>query len=55
MGYLKGKYSLEEAKELLKKNTRHFAKRQLTWFRPDIRIKWLTSSNILSYEQRLHF
>jgi tRNA dimethylallyltransferase len=55
LGYLKGMYSLEDAKELLKKNTRHFAKRQLTWFRPDIRIKWLTSSNILSYEQRLHF
>ena len=41
LGYLKGKYSLEEAKELLKKNTRHFAKRQLTWFRPDRRIIWL--------------
>jgi len=40
LGYLKGKYSLEEAKELLKKNTRHFAKRQLTWFRPDRRILW---------------
>ncbi len=44
LGYLKGKYSLEEAKELLKKNTRHFAKRQLTWFRPDHRITWLPSS-----------
>jgi tRNA dimethylallyltransferase len=44
LGYLKGKYSLEEAKELLKKNTRHFAKRQLTWFRPDQRITWLTPS-----------
>ena len=43
MGYLKGRYSLEEAKELLKKNTRHFAKRQLTWFRPDRRITWLPS------------
>ena len=38
--YLKGRYSLEEAKELLKKNTRHFAKRQMTWFRPDRRIIW---------------
>ena len=40
LGYLKGKYSFEEAKELLKKNTRHFAKRQMTWFRPDKRIIW---------------
>ena len=31
--YLKGELSLEETKELIKKNTRHFAKRQLTWFR----------------------
>lgn len=41
MGYLKGKYSLEEAKDLLKKNTRRFAKRQMTWFRADPRIHWL--------------
>jgi len=46
LGYLKGKYSMEEAKELLKKNTRHFAKRQLTWFRPDRRITWLPSPNV---------
>jgi tRNA dimethylallyltransferase len=41
LGYLKGEYSLEEAKELLKKNTRHFAKKQLTWFRGDKRIRWI--------------
>jgi len=40
LGYLKGRHSLEEAKSLLKKNTRHFAKRQMTWFRPDRRIEW---------------
>ncbi|MEK6732628.1 MAG: tRNA (adenosine(37)-N6)-dimethylallyltransferase MiaA [Candidatus Omnitrophota bacterium] len=45
LGYLKARYSLEEAKELLKKNTRHFAKRQLTWFRPDKRICWVNSQN----------
>lgn len=42
LGYLRGKYTLEEAKELLKRNTRHFAKRQLSWFRPDKRISWLS-------------
>lgn len=38
--YLKGKCSLEEAKELIKRNTRRFAKRQLTWFRADSRVRW---------------
>ncbi|WP_026494694.1 tRNA (adenosine(37)-N6)-dimethylallyltransferase MiaA [Butyrivibrio sp. WCD3002] len=33
LSYLNGELSLEEATDLLKKNTRHFAKRQLTWFR----------------------
>lgn len=41
IAYLKGEYSLEEAIELLKRNTRRFAKRQLTWFRADRRIQWL--------------
>lgn len=40
-GYAKGDYSLEEAKALLKKNTRHFAKKQLTWFKADKRIEWV--------------
>lgn len=31
--YIKGECSLEEAKEKIKSNTRHFAKRQLTWFK----------------------
>ncbi|MCL6557599.1 MAG: tRNA (adenosine(37)-N6)-dimethylallyltransferase MiaA [Firmicutes bacterium] len=39
--YLSGEISLEGAVELLKMNTRRFAKRQLTWFRRDARIKWL--------------
>ncbi len=37
--YLSGKYDLEAAKELIKRNTRRFAKRQLTWFRKDKRIE----------------
>ena len=39
--YLDSKISLREAKELIKKNTRHFAKRQLSWFRNDERIAWI--------------
>ncbi len=33
--YLTGKYTLEEAVDAIKKETRHFAKRQLTWFRKE--------------------
>lgn len=40
-GYLKGEYGLDKATELLKRNTRRFAKRQISWFRPDKRIKWI--------------
>lgn len=43
--YLKGEYSLEEAIEILKRDTRRFAKRQLTWFRRDNRIKWFDVNN----------
>lgn len=40
IGYLDNNYSLEEGLELLKKNTRNYAKRQLTWFRRNEEIKW---------------
>lgn len=39
--YLNGKIALERAVELIKKNTWHYAKRQLTWFRKDKEIKWI--------------
>jgi len=41
LGYLDKRYPLEEAGELIKKNTRHLAKRQMTWFRQDERIRWI--------------
>ena len=44
--YLDGACSLEAAKELLKRNTRRFAKRQWTWFRADRRIKWFDTSKM---------
>lgn len=40
-GYLGAAYDIEAAKELIKKNTRRFAKRQLTWFKADSRIRWI--------------
>jgi tRNA dimethylallyltransferase len=39
--FLEGECSEDEAREQMKKNTRHFAKRQLTWFRRDNRIEWV--------------
>ena len=41
MGFLQGGYELDEARELLKRNTRKFAKRQLTWFKKMRNIQWL--------------
>ncbi len=40
-GYLSGEHALEKAKELIKMNTRHYVKRQLTWFRKDKRLVWI--------------
>ena len=41
LDYLDGLYSLEEAVYILKRDTRHFAKRQLTWFRREKDVRWL--------------
>ncbi|HEY3305976.1 MAG TPA: tRNA (adenosine(37)-N6)-dimethylallyltransferase MiaA [Candidatus Binatia bacterium] len=38
--YLRGQLSLDEAVTLVKRDTRHLAKRQLTWFRSDKEIRW---------------
>lgn len=38
--YLKGEMSLSEAVELIKRDSRRYAKRQLTWFRRDERVNW---------------
>lgn len=38
--YLHGYYNLETAVELIKRNTRRLAKRQMTWFKRDKRIRW---------------
>ncbi len=40
--YLDGEISLEEAIELVKKNTRHFIKRQYTFFKHQMKVNWIT-------------
>jgi tRNA dimethylallyltransferase len=39
--YLDNRLSYDQMLELIKTNTRHYAKRQLTWFRKDQRINWI--------------
>jgi len=39
-GYFEGSYDMDEAIRLLKRNTRRFARRQMTWFRRDKRVRW---------------
>jgi len=43
--YLAGEYSQDEAVRLIKRDTRRYAKRQLTWFNPDQEIKWVEYSD----------
>ena len=50
--YFDGDISLDEAKDLIKKNTRHYAKRQMTWFRNKMDIKWF-KLNENNYQEML--
>ena len=52
LAYLDGECSLEEAVNLIKKETRHFAKRQLTWFRSERDVIWFDKSKY-SYDERM--
>ena len=50
--HLDGKCSLEEAIELIKRNSRRYAKRQMTWFRRDERVGWFSpkdTNKIIEY------
>lgn len=40
-GYFSGAYGLDMAENFIKRDSRHYAKRQLTWFRKDKRINWI--------------
>ena len=42
IGYLNNEYDLESAKELIKKNSRHYAKRQYTWFNNKMNVTWFS-------------
>lgn len=44
--YLENKCSLDQAVENIKKNTRHYAKRQMTWFRKDKDLRWFPPTDM---------
>ncbi len=46
--YLEKKISLDRAVELIKQHTRHYAKRQLTWFKKDPETKWFQPDELES-------
>ncbi len=47
--FFDGTTNREKAYELIKQNTRHYAKRQLTWFKKDSEIVWLPKGEMLAY------
>jgi tRNA dimethylallyltransferase len=53
-GYFDGKYDLDEAIRLCKRNTRRYAKRQLTWFRKDESIHWFTPDSYKQIIEMIH-
>ena len=53
LSYLDGECSLEEAVYIIKRETRHFAKRQLTWFRRERDVIWLDKAAYQYNDQRI--
>lgn len=53
LDYLDGKNSLEEAVTILKRDTRHFAKRQLTWFRRERDVNWIQKEKFEYDEEKI--
>lgn len=53
LDYLNGSISLEEAVYILKRDTRHFAKRQLTWFRREKEVEWMNYQDYQSDKEKM--
>lgn len=54
ISYLNEEITLERAIELIKRNTRRYAKRQLTWFNKDKRINWISLNNDEDFDKCLN-
>lgn len=53
LSYLEGEISLDEAIYLIKRDTRHFAKRQITWFKRERDVKWIDKASYLYNEEKI--
>jgi len=53
VSYLKGECTLEEAVYVLKRDTRHFAKRQITWFKREEDVLWLNRPDFEQSEKKI--
>lgn len=54
LSYLDGEITLEEAIYLLKRDTRHFAKRQLTWFKRERDVEWIDKAIYPTTKEQIH-
>lgn len=53
MDYLDGAASLDETKEIIKQSSRRYAKRQMTWFRRDTRVRYISADNAAVEAKRI--
>ncbi len=53
LAYLEGETDFEQALDILKRDTRHFAKRQLTWFRRERDVIWVDKSKFAYNEEKI--
>lgn len=53
INYLKGDWSLDRAISELQKDTRRYAKRQLTWFRADPEVTWIEPGNFHVFQEKV--
>ena len=53
LDYLDGITTLPEAVEILKRDTRHFAKRQITWFKREEDVIWLNKQDYAYDEDKI--
>ncbi|WP_312028259.1 tRNA (adenosine(37)-N6)-dimethylallyltransferase MiaA [Bacillus sp. HMF5848] len=51
--YLRGNISYERAVDLIKQNSRRYAKRQLTWFRNKMDVRWFDMTNALEFDEKM--
>jgi tRNA delta(2)-isopentenylpyrophosphate transferase len=53
ISYLEGEITLDEAVYIIKRDTRHFAKRQLTWFRRERDVIWIEKNKFAYDEEKM--